>query len=336
MKKIDLGIVGLGILSQTVHLPSFYKNKNFKLRALCDHNKNLLNPISYKYNIKNTYTDINQMIKNEKLDAIACIVQRPNTFKIAKKILASNINLFVEKPVALNSFEAKTLVKLQKRKNLKLVISYMKRSDNAVIYLKKLLQKKNYGDLLFTSYQSFIGRPKPREKEFFQHQSKLRRKKYSLNKTNLSRKKIFEKYLNSQCHSINLLRFLFGKINIKNVNLSKQGEGSVVFESKKKDLIELTNKYLLDEKIFECLSLNFSKGVIQLFLQNPFKKNSYSKVIIKKGKEILSVKYFKNWCFKNQSQNLFNYLKNNKKSVLSTANEGMEDIKIVEKIFKKL
>ena len=43
----------------------------------------------------------------------------------------------------------------------------MKRSDNAVIYLKKLLQKKNYGDLLFTSYQSFIGRPKPREKNFF-------------------------------------------------------------------------------------------------------------------------------------------------------------------------
>ena len=67
-KKIDLGIVGLGILSQTVHLPSFYKNKNFKLRALCDHNRNLLNPISYKYNVKNTYTDINQMIKNEKLD----------------------------------------------------------------------------------------------------------------------------------------------------------------------------------------------------------------------------------------------------------------------------
>ena len=54
------------------------------------------------------------------------------------------------------------------------------------------------------------------------------------NKNLRNKKLIFLKYLNSFCHSINLIRYLFGEIKINYRKLSKSGEGLVFFKSKKK------------------------------------------------------------------------------------------------------
>ena len=116
MSSISLGFVGLGYLSQTVHIPCFFNNKRAKIVAMCDHNKNILSSVASKYGVKSTYTSLNKMIKNEVLDAIILVVQRPNTFAVSKKIMQSNINLFVEKPMALKFSHAKELVKIQNKK----------------------------------------------------------------------------------------------------------------------------------------------------------------------------------------------------------------------------
>tara|TARA_B100001063_G_scaffold247072_1_gene289920 strand:+ start:1026 stop:2033 length:1008 start_codon:yes stop_codon:yes gene_type:complete len=333
MQQFKIGIVGLGPLSQTIHLPCFNDDKNFKIKALCDHNLHLLKPISLKYGITKIYTNIDLMIKKEKLDAIICIVQRPNTFQVSKKILSSNINLLSEKPISLKSFEAKRLVKIQRKNKLKFGISYMKRSDDAVQHLKKIHNKKIFGKIISVNYNSFVGKVKPITKNFIQHKSNLRKKKYSLNKKLIKKKEIFEKYLNTHCHSVNLIKFIFGNISIKKVNLSKLGEGSVFFENKKNINIVLKNKYLMDNVLKEFIYIKYSEGYIKLILQNPFKKKDYSQIIIKMKNKKTKILKFKNWCFQNQTSNFANYLKK-KKSVLSTAQDGLQDIEIIEKIFK--
>ena len=229
MNKINLGIVGLGPLSQTIHIPCFSKNRNTRITAFCDHNKHLLSSVSSKYRVLNTYTNVGKMIKNEKLNAIVLVVQRPNTFSVSKEILKLKVNLLVEKPMALNLKQAKELVKIQKKNKTKYVIAYMKRSDDAVNYLKNKIVRKNFGPLISAYYKSYIGRPQPITKNFINHKDKERRKKYSLNLKHLSKKKIFERYLNVHCHSINLIRYIFGPIRTKKILLNKLGEGSVFF-----------------------------------------------------------------------------------------------------------
>ena len=56
------------------------------------------------------------MIKNEKLDAVVCIVEDIKLM-IAKEILKNKINLFTEKPMAPTLKQATHLVKLAKRIN---------------------------------------------------------------------------------------------------------------------------------------------------------------------------------------------------------------------------
>ena len=102
MKKTRIGIIGAGFVSQNVHLPCFSSDKRVDLVSICDHEKNLLNNVSKKYQIKNIYTDYKKMLNNEKLDGVVLAVNRTMTAKIAKLVIEKKIPLLTEKPAALN------------------------------------------------------------------------------------------------------------------------------------------------------------------------------------------------------------------------------------------
>ena len=115
MKKIRIGFIGVGFISQTCHLPCFYHNKHTEIVAISDKNQELLNEVSKKYKIQNLYTDYNLMIKNEKLDIIVVVVERHFTAQILKNIIKYRIPIFTEKPPALTYKDAKILKKISSK-----------------------------------------------------------------------------------------------------------------------------------------------------------------------------------------------------------------------------
>ena len=52
MKKLKLGFIGTGLISQIAHLPSFYSDSRIKIQAISDLNKNLLKKVSKKYQVE--------------------------------------------------------------------------------------------------------------------------------------------------------------------------------------------------------------------------------------------------------------------------------------------
>ena len=58
MKKIRLGFIGAGFISQIAHLPCFYNDSRIKIEAISDLNKNLLIKVSKKYQVEKIYTKI--------------------------------------------------------------------------------------------------------------------------------------------------------------------------------------------------------------------------------------------------------------------------------------
>ena len=91
----------------------------------------------------------------------------------------------------------------------------MKRNDNGIIYLKKNLKKLKLGKLISVYYESFrdsYNNPF----EYFKHNQKNYKKLNSLNKNFKDKKNLYLKYLNTNCHCINLLRYLFGDLKIEN------------------------------------------------------------------------------------------------------------------------
>ena len=338
MRKVRLGFIGAGFISQLAHLPTFYSDKRVKITAICDVDKNLLNKVSKKFQIEKTYTSHKEMLKKEKLDAIIVVVNRHQNEIIAKEVLKAKIALFSEKPAALSYLSAKKLTDLARKNRTKYVVGYMKRYDNGILFLKQNLDKFGLGNLLSVYYQIFQGDSYANPFEYFQHKDRNYRKKNSLNK-NFNTKKIgFLKYLNSFCHSVNLLRYFFKDIKLEYKKLSNNGEGCVFFKTKKNSSIILNSQFSKSKRWIENINLNFEKGMVTIKMPTPLLKNSSAEILIEnyeKGK-ILKPHIPWGWSFQNQARSFINYIITNKKSnSQSHAIDCLDDIKIIENIFNR-
>jgi len=98
MKKKDTCVVGAGWFGRA-HIRNFNELSN--LVAICDLNKTKLEQVSNQFDDVNTYTNVDEMIKNENIEA-ASIVLPPNDIpSISKKFADNGIDILMEKPMAL-------------------------------------------------------------------------------------------------------------------------------------------------------------------------------------------------------------------------------------------
>ena len=82
--------------------------------------------------------------------------------------------------------------------------------------------------------------------------------------------------------------------------------------------------------------MNFTKGRIKIVLPPAFLKNQPSKIKIfydSNSKKILEPKFDWTWSFKNQSNSLVSSIQNKKKSI-SSAEDTINDLRAIEKIWK--
>ena len=65
MDKVPIGIIGLGGIAQTIHLPILTKLPEVEIVAVCDIDRQKAQSIARKYNIKRSYNDYETMLKDE-------------------------------------------------------------------------------------------------------------------------------------------------------------------------------------------------------------------------------------------------------------------------------
>lgn len=338
MKKVKLGFIGAGFISQLAHLPSFYSDSRARIIALCDLNNKLLSKVSKKFQIPKIYNSHKEMLKKEKLDGVVLVVQRKNTELIARDVLRAKIALFSEKPSALSYSSAKKLSDLAKKNKTKYFIGYMKRHDNGIIFLKKNLKKFKLGKLRTAYYESFPGAPGCYCDPFehFKHTKNYIKKITSYEKLN-KKKFVFLKYLNSFCHSINLTRYLFGEVKLDHNALTDTGEGHILLRTKNGIGITINCQYTNFKKWVENITLNFDKGKILIKLPAPFLKNTSASVLVENYENGNTYKPWIpwGWSFRNQAKSFVKYISSNKlNGSKCTANDSLNDIKIIESIFK--
>lgn len=330
MKKINIGFIGAGFVSQLAHVPNYYFDGRANVKAICDLNKKLCEKVADKYGIPNRYLSYSEMIQKENLDGVVLVVQRNRTSKITRQLLKSKskFSLLTEKPIAQNYNEAKKLCILAKKNKINYFVGFMKRHDNGVNYLKKNLMNFKLGQLNTVYYESFDGDSYCNPTDYF---------KVKKNKRNKELNNSLSKYLNAQCHSIDLLRYLFGELKLLNSLLTIKGEGMILLKSKKNIPIILNNQFTKSKTWNENIKFNFDKGCIEVKLPPPFLKNTPAQVLIKNYKTGRIIKPFIKWgwSFKNQASAFISYLKSRKKTKnLTYAKDCLDDIKIIENAFK--
>ena len=98
MKKKRTAVVGAGWFGRA-HIRNF--NDLSELVGICDTNETKLKQMAEQYERINTYKNVDDLIKNEEIDAVSIVTQPKQIPKIAKKFAEAGIDILMEKPMAL-------------------------------------------------------------------------------------------------------------------------------------------------------------------------------------------------------------------------------------------
>lgn len=344
MKTIKLGWVGSGFVGQLAHLKNYLTIPNVEIVGLAELRPNLGQLVCVRNGIERYYYNhLDLMNDNPNLDAIIAIVNRKHTYTVAKDILNKRYNLFTEKPMSPTSLQGQVLVNLAKKNNLNYAIGNMRRFDHGIYLAKKefdkILKNKTFGKLI--SFRSFCNAGG----DYCNIDGEIKTKEPRPNNTLLpiapkwldkKYHRKFEQSLNYFSHDINLIRFFFGnKLQIESsiisndsINVSFENNGfSGVFQG----------NYIKQNIWDEGMDIIFQKGMIKIKLPPAFLRNQPAKFEIIRGENKISssstmAKW--SWSFKLQAENYINSIRLNKQSI-SSGEDSLNDVKIIENIWKK-
>lgn len=154
---LNVGIIGLGVGQH--HLRAFNNNKNCKVIAICDLNKDKLQ-INKKFNSNLIlYQKAENLINNKELDIISIASFDNFHYSQVIKSLKNKKHVFIEKPLCLTSAQLKNIKKLIKMNKGLIVSSNMVlRANPRFKFFKKSYQSKKIKDLYYIEADYYWGR----------------------------------------------------------------------------------------------------------------------------------------------------------------------------------
>ena len=117
------------------------------LSAVCDNDEQALMNCARRWDIKNTYRDITELLTKEKPEIVSICTPDASHAEVAREVLNSQSvrGVLLEKPLALDIYEARDLVKLAKDRNVVLAVNYSRRYSVGHERVKQLIERGTIG-----------------------------------------------------------------------------------------------------------------------------------------------------------------------------------------------
>jgi predicted dehydrogenase len=109
MAKLRIGIIGAGGIAQGIHLPALKAIPEAEIAAVCDLIVERAQEAAGKFGIPKTYVSYHEMLREGGLDAVYVLVPPDGLFRAAFDALLAGKHVFMEKPMGISLFQAKTL-----------------------------------------------------------------------------------------------------------------------------------------------------------------------------------------------------------------------------------
>ncbi|MDD4772650.1 MAG: Gfo/Idh/MocA family oxidoreductase [Eubacteriales bacterium] len=151
MSKIKVGIIGTGGISH-FHMNGYNAVPDMcEVTAVCDIDKEKVTAYAEKYGVKRVYTDYNEMMANEALDAVSVTTWNSAHCGAAVAALNGGANVICEKPMAMNAAEAKLMEQAAIRNGKLLQIGFVRRFGTDAEAAKDFIDSGAAGDIYFAN-----------------------------------------------------------------------------------------------------------------------------------------------------------------------------------------
>ena len=146
MEKVKIGVIGLGGVAQLVHLPNFSKIPNADLTAVAEINRNRLQTISDKFNVKQRFCNYNDMLEKSDIEAVIIATPTSTHKDITIDCLNAGKDVLIEKPMARTFQEAKQIVDAAKKNKKILMVGMNLRYRPDTMLLRSFINTNEIGE----------------------------------------------------------------------------------------------------------------------------------------------------------------------------------------------
>ncbi len=150
MERARIAVIGLGTISQNVHLPILTKIPDAEVVAICDVDIGKAQFIARKYNIPHYYKDYKELFDVED-EVVGVDICAPTNFHhdIALAALEAKKHLLVEKPLARNQKETIEIVAASKKNGRKVMVGMNNRFRPDAMILKSFIDGGELGKVYY-------------------------------------------------------------------------------------------------------------------------------------------------------------------------------------------
>ncbi len=146
---LNFAIIGCGRISHN-HFAAALEN-NLNIVAVADILPGAMQEKLAVYDLLDQvkqYQDYKEMLENEDLDLISICTESGKHAQIALDCMDHNINLIVEKPIALSLEDADAMIEKAEQRNLVLCSCHQNRFNKSIAKIREAIDNKRFGKLL--------------------------------------------------------------------------------------------------------------------------------------------------------------------------------------------
>ena len=150
MEKARIGIVGLGSIAQTIHLPVLSRFSDVEIVAVCDADRAKAQYVADKFKVRRYYNSFEKMlIVEQDLDGIDICTPTKFHKEMAIAAMEAKRNVLVEKPLSRTAKEAEEIAVAAKKMHMKLMVGMNNRFRPDSMILKSFVEDNALGKIFY-------------------------------------------------------------------------------------------------------------------------------------------------------------------------------------------
>lgn len=147
MDKIVWGIIGCGNVTEVKSGPAFNKVANSSLAAVMRRDKTLAQDYALRHHVKKWYSDADALINDQDVNAIYIATPPDSHEQYTVAAFKAGKPVYVEKPMALNSSEARRMLEASEKYSCKLSVAHYRRAQPRFLEIRKLIRNNTLGEI---------------------------------------------------------------------------------------------------------------------------------------------------------------------------------------------
>lgn len=144
---INVAIIGLGFGAEFI--PIYQRHPNANMYAICQRNEEKLNAIGDQFGIEKRYTDYDELLKDENIDAVHINTPIPNHAEQSLKALRAGKHVACTVPMATTVEECRQIVEAVKETGKSYMMMETVIYAREFLFMKELYEKGELGKIQF-------------------------------------------------------------------------------------------------------------------------------------------------------------------------------------------